>query len=492
MEMPANQQNMVLAGFLADAAFTRQSVELVDKCNMFADSMTRQCIWEIIRDTLQHTGQLPNQPILTTEFPEYMMEREASEIDIQTGMHLARAIAQMSQDPQVKEAIPWMKTRIRDYQSWLRNRRVASFVADNATNLQACDEAILEAHRESTRNPYKSIEEECIFDNLSYYTSTARRQATGLCFIDKLLGGGLQMGELMAILAPSGGGKTTFAVQISAEMVKRAKHVIYLSTEQQLRGDLATRMLVLATAMERDDFTSAFEDYPEELKQRVMACEGVWRKYFHFIDCGGERFDENGQKIKEDLSNTDELMQLVAQCRKKFKDEGVGLVILDWWGSLKNQMIRANADKLYNETAIRRSSQQWLQRLSVYVQEMDTNMLLFHQLSGEAAEKSANHKPSSHSAQEDKNFNNYFDFCFTVSQRDEEHRAWLVADKARAVETDATRIKLVGNKCMWVGANDPDYAPQEEFADNGIDEFEDDAAVNAAALRYLDPEAYND
>ena len=489
-EMPATTMNALLVCLLSNVKFFRQSIDLIDSVNLFSAEPIQHTIWRMCKDLVEKTGSIPSMLILRIEFPDYMRENNAAEVDISTGLLMLEC---MLKHPTESLSISWAEQKLLEYRDYIIQKELGDFLK-NSRDLDDCDEELNKAQQILKQNPFSSVEAECPFDDLDYYTSTVGKSRLGISFIDSILGGGLQPGEIMGLLAPSGGGKTTFAMQMAFEKINLRQHVLYMSTEQQLRGDMTTRLFVLATGLDRDNFRKPFGELDPNIQKTLLNKKDTWQKYYHFLDCSGARSDMDGNVVKHDISNTEQLLKPAYEFKKN-TGEDIGLIIVDWWGSAKNQMIRANSEKLFNETAIRRASQAWLQKLSVLAQDLKTCIVVFHQLSGEAAERSSKHKPSSHAAQEDKNFNNYFDFCLTVGQRDSDDIAWMKADKARTSASLEVQIKLLGNMCKWIHAKDPDFVadgdiiedpPIENLPAPAPDKPKEDTTDD---LRYLDPEA---
>lgn len=296
-----------------------------------------------------------------------------------------------------------------------------------------------------SENPFTGIHEENPFNDLDFYLSTVKRYKTGVPFIDTILDGGLQLGESAGILAPSGGGKTTLGMQIAHGQVIRNEHVAYFSTEQKLKGDLSTRTCVVATTRPRSDFNKPYRELPFEVQEALCKVAPLWQRYFHFYD------------ISDPITPIRSI-QDVFRPVSKLIDEGKPpkIIILDWWGRLRDHMV-IHAD-IANETALRRSSRDWLHTVKQEAERLGVSAILLHQLSGEQAEKSSNHKPSTHSAQEDKNFNNMFDWAFALGKLDGKNEAFFIADKARAAARTNVKVRLDGAHCRFTYASDTDFS----------------------------------
>lgn len=370
----------------------------------------------------------------------------------------------------------WDDTMIQDMFTDLLERQVTAqmkLTADSEEDPHKMRRALKKHLNELETDRFAFAVEENPFDNLEYYLSTVERYKTGVSFIDNMLDGGVQAGELLGIIAPSGGGKSTLAMQVSHGQVIREEHVVYFSTEQKLRGDLAVRTCVLATTRPRSDFRKSYKELSPAVQDDLLRVTPSWKRYFHFFDVSDK--EKPVKSIRDFLAPVYRLVE-----EKKVPK----IIIVDWWGRLRDYMIM-HCDET-NETAIRRLSRNWLHHFKQEAEALGVSIILLHQLSGEQAERSAGHKPSTHSAQEDKNFNNMMDWAFAIGKMDADAEAHFIADKARAAAKSEIKIKLDGPRCLFVYAKNTDYVQdgpmqeqgQEEEEQEQQEDFNDDSGHN--------------
>jgi len=153
------------------------------------------------------------------------------------------------------------------------------------------------------------------------------------------------------------------------------------------------------------------------------------------------------------ITSIDSLFKILQDLR----DEGIDVssMIIDWWGRIRDALIMSLEKTNVGDNEIRRLSRTWLHRMRTLAKENGVKLMIFHQLAGAVAERSTKHRPSSHSAQEDKNFNNMFDYCFTGGRKDENDEMVLIADKARTGANLEVRLKLNGACCKFEVADNP-------------------------------------
>jgi hypothetical protein len=293
-------------------------------------------------------------------------------------------------------------------------------------------------------NPFQRPEIRKPFENLQASLHLTPKIAFGVPFLDLPLGGGTRYGEAVGFIAPSGGGKTTIALQVAAGQVRHQKHVLYLSAEQPYEGDIATRICALATGMKREAFDGGFAKIPPDALALLDTAMPLWNTYFHFVD----------------LSDLDYEIQDVPAIFRPYEDllrQGIHaeLIILDWWGEVRDRLEETNSKKF--DSAQRRESRSYLSALKRCIKSdpsdlknrPGTRLLVTHQLSGQASSKSPTYRVRTKDAQEDKNFDNRMDFCFVASGKDSDDNVRFYLDKARSTANWQGVYRLDGPHCLF-------------------------------------------
>jgi RecA/RadA recombinase len=297
------------------------------------------------------------------------------------------------------------------------------------------------ALQEVNNNVFGDIEDQNPFSDILGNLQMSSRNPTGVDFIDEILDGGVRVGEVLGFVIPTSGGKTTLGLQFADACVRQGEHAAILSSEQGLKGDITVRCFTLASRGHQRDFKDP-ENMVPEVKAKLMEAQPAWNKYFHF-------FDQRQLSVDTMQGAFNPIYQL--------KEKGMlpRIVVIDWWGRLKNRIMAAQPYRL-SDNQLRNLSQQLLQEVKDQTEILGVTTVVLHQMAGAVAERGPKHKPSSHSAQEDKNFNNMMDFCFTVSKKDPHDNVWLRADKARSTANNEQRLKLDGGHCLFRMAEGPD------------------------------------
>jgi nitrogen regulatory protein PII len=231
----------------------------------------------------------------------------------------------------------------------------------------------------------------------------------------------------------------------------------YFSTEQKLKGDLATRQACLATQTTRDKFKKGFDNIPKDIMAILMQVKPVWVANEKFVDISE----------KKDIKSVDALLAPVERFHKKL---GVppGLVIIDWWGRFSDAMLLCQ-DTIPVGDAKRRFDRDQLHSAKQAMERLGCPGLIMHQLSGAANAKGPGARLTSADAQENKAFNNMFDFAVVLGNRNSEDILKAVTDKARGEARTEISLKLNGAECRIDIAEDTDATDMDAYTNVSFD-----------------------
>lgn len=161
--------------------------------------------------------------------------------------------------------------------------------------------------------------------------------------LNRVLGGGLGRREHVIFVAPSGGGKTTIACQIAAEMAAQGNQTLFISTEQPdtelyPRIISANSKVPIPFSMIKDGGNS-YKLLDEQQKSSMKACIQQIQDTLHFSNWIG-----TGRNVIAD-------MEAVV---KKFIDKfgTIDVLVFDWYGSaLGNSIAPEMKRELYMDAA---------------------------------------------------------------------------------------------------------------------------------------------
>jgi RecA/RadA recombinase len=298
-------------------------------------------------------------------------------------------------------------------------------------------------------DPYTSSKAVNFFDDdPEKALASLQRTSIGVPFMDEMLEGGPAPGELIGILAPSGGGKSTFSCMAASSVIGLHRHCYYLSTEQKLEGDLASRFYTLATGSHRSVFAAGWANVPSNIKLLFAERKADTNKYSHFVDATQTQY-----KSLEALFNPIRKARVSGEIVP-------ALIIVDWWGRLADQ-IALNNPHVKSEADKRQFRRNLLHNMKQYAEELKCPIIILHQLTGQANKKSSKAKITSADAQEDATFNNMFDFCFVFGNRDSDDVFSITTDKARGQARTSRKQQLDGGHCLLTDV-EGDYDSQAE------------------------------
>ncbi len=266
-----------------------------------------------------------------------------------------------------------------------------------------------------------------------------KRIPIGIDFIDALLDGGTIPGEVVGFVIPSGGGKTTLVMQGTAAAIIQKKHVLILSFEQKLEGDITGRMYVLASNSRRMDWKKGdITKINAAVMERWRQAQPLWAKYLHFYD--------NWVSAEFPLHSVKEMFTVIDKLAAIGQKPEI--LWIDWWGRMCGKLETAQM-ALKSDYDKRKAHQTWLHEIKSYSEEYGVRTFLMHQLAGAQAAKSSRFLASAHDAMENKNFPQMLDYCFVASKKDNMGRVQFKLDKARSTKGDTVTAYLNGEYCKF-------------------------------------------
>ena len=335
---------------------------------------------------------------------------DSNHINISYALPIAQALIDE------RKLVPLMEQMKEDYPKFLdtftsrfKTTRVHS--ADAKVDLMSKDEPIYAAE---TRNP------------------------TNLSFFDTILGGGIRPPETYGLLGPSGGGKTTFAIQLMCEMCKSAKHVDYFTFEQPIKGDLSIKFYACLTHRKYRDYEGTVEPEAAEAVNKMRPVVGP---YMHMFDHAGNQ--DRG------FGGVDEIDAMVyKECNE---GRAPDMIIVDWLLPLvERQMSTNNIDSNHLRTHMRNA----VDKFVILAKNYNTTVFLLHQLSPKAASNSSLTKPKWTDATECKSLSFMLNYTLALGTKDSDNRMWLCGSKSRANANIEKVIELDGERSMFKDCDD--------------------------------------
>lgn len=370
-------------------------------------------IWAISRDFFRQTNQTIPKPYLLAELSNRplgeMGEIRPDGTPTEKRRLLLDVIESIYETITDADLVP--QFALSYLQEWLDERCVASI--DLSSN--NVPDLILSMNREYARTRVTASAAADMFnvESDSVETIDSPRIPTGFRALDELTAGGLKASEMLGVLAPTGGGKTTFSIQLSNSYVSTGRHVIYGSYEQspiEIRDRVwACGARVPIKSIEGKRFRRPGKeplavDMHPDIQAKVSEIAPSLQTYFHLFDMRGPQAGFGGAEELENVIR-DEINQ----------GRPPSLLVVDWMGLLASNY----ADRLMT-TGKRRDinlHEVMNQLFAKFVSIKSTyhvNILILQQLSGASAGKSAGSRRTGSDAASCRSFANLLDSCIII------------------------------------------------------------------------------
>lgn len=292
--------------------------------------------------------------------------------------------------------------------------------------------------------------------------------ATGCLVFDKLMDGGARPAHMTGLLAPFGGGKTTFGIDVCVNLAKQRKHAVIFGYEESVKKALRYRVWSCVTGLPIKVFSETkFKDLPAQLKQQL--------KDYAYIDDYLILMDMSTGT--QGLGGIDEVDNVLSELLNKNKKPTA--VVIDWLGTMVKRYCAGNGISMesglyaaYNETLTKA-------RYNV-ASKYNTELILLHQFNAEAGKRSAGSRASMYDAADFKSFAALVNTCVLINKADSNGIANIFMDKNRGAYTDmfvrvrnpVCRMELIDRQFQAV----QDSNGRTTFVDAG--NFDDGANAN--------------
>jgi hypothetical protein len=288
-------------------------------------------------------------------------------------------------------------------------------------------------------NIFKGVTDLASLASLNSFLIQAKRNPTGVDFIDRAFGGGVLPGEVIGFIMPTKTGKTTLGLQLACECVLRKKHVVYVQFEQLITGDLAQRQLVLASGGTRKDWNKGdITQVDIKVQEKLLKGATLWAEYMHCFDTWVTKDNP--------LFSPSDIYEIVQDLNSQGKH--VDLVILDWWGLLKGKLQDSNG--IVNDNMLRQKQAAWMHEIKACTSSLGVTTFIFHQVAGAAAARKKG-MPSAHDGQGDKDWPNLSDACFVSGRKDSDSNVTFTLDTSRSTaNVHELKVHLDGEGCRFI------------------------------------------
>lgn len=277
------------------------------------------------------------------------------------------------------------------------------------------------------------------------------RTPTGVAIIDKILAGGIAVGEHTGILGPSGGGKTILANMLQCNLAIRRFNTLLIQTEQPISGDIAVRMYSYMLGLPKSTFMGKdYKDIDPAIIKRIEELQPVWDRM---------RCISTADKVARTSKATKEVIDMI---EKEVMDTGFkpSFIILDWLGKLVTQFMRCSSS---SEQAFCDRAEELKADLNAFGRAHDISIIYLHQTDTLTQHREPAYKPTKNDADHYHAFANDLEACVclgTATKFDDGLQvAWLGADKARNMQSGRyVMAKVDGAHVRITECEDGEYA----------------------------------
>ena len=278
---------------------------------------------------------------------------------------------------------------------------------------------------------------------------------TGVELIDVTVGG-LAPASMVGVLAESSGGKTMFGIQYTVEQAFAGRKTALFSYEQQLEGDIASRLYSYAASIGREEFKQAQEHktahghYPDDIAQALQVAEDRLSENLFLFDMSGKIEDQGYGGVEE-----------IEQYLAALEADGIKIevLVIDWLGVMVKQAYKMGADWMKKIDNLAQKVQFELGELKAVNSRYGLTTMVLHQIApGVIESKSPSFKPDWTTAHECKSFGHLMHYVFTFGRKDRKTNCmWFCVPKARGVPQKEVISRMDGeyNQILYAKDYDP-------------------------------------
>jgi hypothetical protein len=254
------------------------------------------------------------------------------------------------------------------------------------------------------------------------------REPLGTPVVDMIMSGGTFPSDVLGIIGPTGGGKTTLSLQIAGGCALRKEHVLYFTYETS-PDELRPRLLSCVGRIERNRLEGKqMKDLDAETRQTVRKAIAACRQYVSVVDRSSEGWSP---------------LEVDARIRRSMSEgKKPRLVVIDWiWIAV----LRAAGSSDQRNKAERQFLNDMLDAYKGMATKYKINFLIVQQLSTEQAKKSPGRKPQWFNSAEAGSFSWLLSYCFAIGTADNSGICWIVGSKARHAKRQDLLAQLCGD-----------------------------------------------
>jgi len=276
------------------------------------------------------------------------------------------------------------------------------------------------------------------------------RTPTGVAIIDKILSGGIALGEHTGILGPSGGGKSLCANMLACNLAIRKYNTLLIQTEQTISGDISIRMYSYMLGLPVSTFVGKKpSEIDPAIKDRLRELKPIWDRI---------RCVSTADKTAKTSRASNEVVDII----QKVMDTGFipQFVIIDWLGKLVLDFMRASEG---NNSEFYMKAEDLKATLNTFFRAHNMSAIYLHQTDTETQNREPGYKPKKNNADKYRAFANDLESCICIGTATKFDNglqvAWIGADKARMMQSGKyVMAKIDGSYAKITECEEGEYA----------------------------------
>ena len=448
-DLSDNELKMILRHCLRLPTFFHKADKTISDLSLFDSVPAMDAIYSVMRWSFSEFHEIPSRELITTQLEE---------IDSETRM-LAEGIMVDIYSPLNDDFnSEYLYKRLFEQTQKVEIAGTLADIMSDPTDYDNVVQRLNTTQKTLAVNPMLVATDQHSYGDMSadLFGDPDGNRPTGVYQIDLATGGGPKAGEMIGYLIPSGGGKTATAFTLAYNLISKGEHVMYISAEEGW-NELCPRAYALSGECSANVFKAAggVDGIPEDIMARIKHTIPLWKDYFHFFDYS-----------ERQCTNIAEIMEPAYILGNEGKKPTT--IIIDWWGSLKDSM--ADTLNLSDSDSRRTKTRIWLRELKIQTKNLGVATHVFHQIEAAVAHRKS--PQPANTAQEDKQFQNMFNFVITYAARDKRNVLWVNPAKARRDQHKPFRMAVDLEKGIMTRAKHPDFG-LDEYNDTGEDEDTD-------------------
>ena len=306
--------------------------------------------------------------------------------------------------------------------------------------------------------------------NIAKYIGKTKRVPFGVSFLDKLTGGGCVEGTVMGFLGIQGGGKTMMTVQVAIASAKVAKQVLWLTYEQEFKGDIAERAITRVTGtMLGQVRQKAYSQLDDTTKAKIEAARTKIGQYLAIRNFAAPLEDENGVSLPDEqqmVGDGNDIRAIVHYMKRIGRTPKI--ILFDWMGEAVERICIARGidPKDHFQTV----ASEYLRDINSICADYGCVGIVFHQIAAVNKTQPPKWKPTAADAERFKAFSRNMFGCFVMGNAKVggSGARWLLTDKLRNGVPAETVIRMVGEEAQFVEAEGWVIGPHGDFEDPSV------------------------